>query len=119
MADDRPHATELIETVRELLRDRLLPAVSGHTAFEVRIAANLLAIALRELEQGPDASAAEYARLAALLDRTGTPAELDAELVRRIRAGDFAVDDARLRAHLRATVRARLAVANPKYLDPA
>jgi hypothetical protein len=115
MADDRPTATELIESVRELLHDKLLPATSGHQAFEVRIAANLLAIALREQERGPRAAAAERGRLVALLGRDGTLEELDTELVRRIRAGEIAHDDRTLRAHLRATVDDRLAIANPKY----
>jgi hypothetical protein len=116
MAEDRPNAAELIETVREWLHDRLLPTMSGHAAFEARIAANLLAIALRELTEGPTAAAAEHVRLADLLGCAGTPEELEAELVRRIRDGELAVDDTRLRAHLRAAVRARLAVANPRYL---
>jgi len=117
MADDRPNTEELIETVREFLHDKLLPTMSGHEAFEVRIAANLLAIALRELQQGPTATAAEQARLAELLGPHETPAALEAELVRRIRDGEIAVDDRALRTHLRETVRAKLAMSNPKYLD--
>ncbi len=117
MADDRPNTEELIETVRAFLHDTLLPTMSGHGAFEVRIAANLLAIALRELQQGPAAAAAVQARLTALLGTHDTPAALDAELVRRIRDGEIAVDDRALHTHLREAVRARLAISNPKYLD--
>ena len=54
MAEDRPNAEELIETVREFLHDKLLPTMSGHDAFEVRIAANLLAIALRYVLEAAD-----------------------------------------------------------------
>ena len=118
MAEDRPNAAELIETVRELLHDKLLPSMSGHAAFEVRIAANLLAIALRELEQQPAATAAERGRLAALLGTDGAIEELEAELVRRIRAGEITVGDGRVREHLRRSVEARLAISNPKYLPP-
>lgn len=116
MADDRPNAEELIETVREFLHDKLLPTMTGHDAFEVRIAANLLAIALRELQQGPAATTAEQSRLTELVGAHDTVEALEAELVRRIRDGEIAVDDAALRAHLRETVRARLAMSNPKYL---
>jgi hypothetical protein len=116
MASDRPNATELIETVRELLQDKLLPTMTGHGAFEVRIAANLLAIVLRELVHEPAAAKAERARLVALLGLDGSTEQLETELVRRIRAGELSVDDEALRTHLRESVRDRLAVANPKYL---
>ena len=116
MADDRPNATELIETVREFLHDRLLPVLTGHQAFEVRIAANLLAIALRELEQGPRATAAARERLARLVGHDGAIDEVEATLVERLRSGDLGVADGPLRAHLREEVRDRLAIANPRYL---
>lgn len=116
MAEDRPNAEELIETVREFLHEKLLPTMAGHDAFEVRIATNLLAIALRELEQGPAATAAERTRLTGLVGPHDTPEALEAELVRKIRDGEIAVDDTMLRGHLRDTVRARLAMSNPKYL---
>jgi hypothetical protein len=118
MAEDRPTATELVETVREFLQEKLLPTMSGHTAFEVRIAANLLAIALREHELAPRAVEAERDRLAALLGKPGPLVELEAELVRRIRAGELSPDNGALRAHLRMTIGDRLAIANPKYLGP-
>ena len=116
MASDRPNATELIETVREFLHERLLPTMTGHAAFEVRIAANLLAIALRELEHGPKAVQAAHGRLARLVGRDGTVDELEAALVQRIQAGDLGIASEALRAHLWETVRDRLAIANPKYL---
>jgi hypothetical protein len=117
MADDRPNATELIETVREFLQEKLLPTATGHAAFELRIAANLLRIALRELADGPTAGRAARERLAKILGRDGTVAELEAELVRRIRARELGLTSQPLRSHLRETVRDRLAIANPKYLD--
>jgi hypothetical protein len=117
MANDRPDATELIETVREFLHEKLLPTMTGHAAFEVRIAANLLAIALREREHGPVAAEAARERLARIVGRDGTVDELEAALVERIRAGDLGIESAALlRAHLQETVRDRLAIANPKYL---
>ena len=117
MANDRPDASELIETVREFLHEKLLPTMTGHAAFEVRIAANLLAIALRELEHGPEAAVAARERMARIVGRDGTVDELEAALVERIRSGDLGSEgEALLRAHLQRTVRDRLAIANPKYL---
>jgi len=116
MANDRPDATELIETVREFLQEKLVPAMTGHAAFEVRIAANLLAIALRELEHSPVSTEAARERLALIIGRAGTVDELEAVLVQRIQTGDLSIASEALRAHLQKTVRDRLAIANPKYL---
>ena len=87
MAEDRPKATELIETVREFLQDRALGALTGHLAFEVRIAANLLAIALREIEKRPAMAESERRRL-----------------------------NEALLVHLKQSARDGLEIANPKYL---
>jgi hypothetical protein len=119
MANDRPDATELIETVREFLHEKLLPTMTGHAAFEVRIAANLLAIARRELEHGPVSTEAAHERLVRIVGRDGTVDELEAALVHRIQTGDLSIASAALRAHLQEAVRDRLAIANPKYLREA
>ena len=51
---DRPTAIELVDAVRELLTDELLDAVDGRLRFQVRVAANALAMVGRELELGDD-----------------------------------------------------------------
>ena len=116
MPADRPDALELVEAAAEHLAVHVRPALSGHAAFEALIAANLLAIARRELELGPPAHAAERERLRVLLGRDGALDELEDELVARIRAGTIGLEDRRLVDHLRATVRDRLRIANPGYL---
>jgi len=116
MAEDRPNATELIETVREFLQDRALPALTGHLAFEVRIAANLLAIALREIEKRPVMDEAARRRLADLLECDGGLDGLEAELIRRIRTGEIGASDEQLLSHLKQSARDGLEIANPKYL---
>jgi aminoglycoside phosphotransferase (APT) family kinase protein len=65
----RPTASELLEAVREFLLSAVLPQTSGQLSFHARVAANALAIVLRELELGsipPDAGPAAVvaARLA-------------------------------------------------------
>jgi hypothetical protein len=57
----RPTASELLEAVREFLQGTVLPQTSGQLSFHARVAANAVAIVLRELEAGsilPDADLA-------------------------------------------------------------
>jgi hypothetical protein len=68
-----PSAAELLEAVAGCLRDELLPVLSGRAAFQARVAANVLAIAQRELVGAPRADAAEAARLRGLLAGLGGP----------------------------------------------
>ncbi len=62
-----PSAAELLEAATEAIRAELLPALSGRSAFQARVAINVLETARRELLGAPAADAAERARLAALL----------------------------------------------------
>jgi hypothetical protein len=125
---DRPSVQELLSVVRQFLESEVVPALSGRRAFHARVAANVLAIVAREIEGEEAALAAEWARLAPLVDRSDRPSGLaamraavregSAALVERIRRGDAdggPFGDA-VRAHVRATVREKLAVANPRYL---
>jgi hypothetical protein len=113
---DRPDAHELIASAAEHLAVNVRPALNGHGAFEALIAANLLAIALRELELEPGLWAADEQALQELLGAAGSLEELEARLAEQIRAGD--IDDRReqVLALLRASARGRLAIANPEYL---
>jgi hypothetical protein len=106
---DRPTAAELVEAVRELLTDELLDAVDGRLRFQVRVAANALAMVGRELDLGPAQAEAHTERL----ERLGVAD--DVELVTAIRAG--AMDDRwdEVTAALRAAVIDKLAVSNPTY----
>lgn len=107
---DIPSVDGLVEAVREFLERDVLPAVEGRVQFHTRVAVNVLAMVQRELEAG-DAQAREHATgLAAL----GVSSE--AELAALIRSGeaDGRLDE--IGRFVRATVRAKLEVANPKYL---
>lgn len=127
---DRPTLTELIDAVRGFLERDVVPALEGTTKFHARVAVNVLAIVARELEHGPAQLAAEWERLDALLgaEPLPPPAELpDAvrrrtdALCARIRAGDADAGPFRAAAlaHVRATVREKLVIANPKLLAAA
>ena len=117
MAQDRPSAVELLDAVREFLERDVVPATEGRVAFHARVAANVVGIVRRELEQGPALDAAELARLRDLLGRDGALEDLNTELARRIRDGGLDDRRADVVAHVRETVRAKLVVANPKYLE--
>jgi hypothetical protein len=126
---DRPTVHELLAAVRRFLERDVVPALDGPKRFHARVAANVLAIVGRELAREEDDLAAEWRRLGALLEIDAAPPpslaalragvrERNVTLAERIRRGDadagaFA---AAVRTHLRATVREKLAVANPRFL---
>ncbi|MGR8921011.1 MAG: phosphotransferase family protein, partial [Gammaproteobacteria bacterium] len=110
-----PRTGELLESVRDFLRGEIAEATAGRLSFLSRVAANSLDIVAREQTLGVVADAAERDRLAALLDADGELGELRQKLCDALRAGDFALDDARLTEHLRASVVARVAIDQPKY----
>lgn len=106
-----PDAAQIIDAVREFLRDEVMPATEGTVSFHARVAANLLDTLSRELEQGT----AGEERFAAALRELGCQDEDDLAL--RIRSGDLRSSDPRLVEVLWAITTDRLSVANPSYLD--
>lgn len=115
---DRPTAGELLEAVQEFL-ERDVVTLGGRVGFHGRVAANVVAMVRRELELGPELDTAEREGLRALLG-PGMPEDLkeaNAELARRIRAGELDARDPELVAHLRRTVAGKLRVANPGHLE--
>ena len=118
MAQDRPTASELLLAIADLLRQEVTPVldkVEPRLGYQMRVAANALAILERETRLGPAADARELARLKALLGRDGPLPDLNRELARQLRAGDRDERDADLMAHLEATVADKIAIANPKW----
>lgn len=127
---DHPTAAELIAAARLQLEQNVIPTLADpRLRFQTLVAANVLAIVERELDQGEPALAAAWRRMAVLAgNREEQPegaalraavAEQSRALCARIRAGDYDEGPARraLLAHLRATAAAELAVANPRYLE--
>lgn len=118
MAQDRPTAAELLSAVADMLRDEAIPALDRtdpRLGFQMRVAANSLAILEREARLGPDADRREHERLRQLLGRDGSLDALNRELARQLRAGERDESDAALMAHLEATVADKIAIANPKW----
>ena len=106
-----PSAGELLEAVREWLERDVLAGTTGRLQFHARVAINVLAMVERELELGGDQAAAHAARLAQL------GCEDDTQLARLIRDGTLDDRLPEVREVVRADVFAKLAVANPQYLD--
>jgi len=127
---DRPTVGELLEAVRTFLEDEVVPALDGPRRFHARVAANVLAIVAREHAGEEAALVPEWAALGSLLGRGvgPSPARLEAlraavremseQLGERIRHGDADAGPFRdaVRAHVRAVVREKLRVANPRFL---
>lgn len=114
---DRPTATELVVAVREYLERDVMPATEGRIAFHARVAVNVLGMVERELELGGAQDVEEHERLVALLGRDGSVRELTEALAGGIRDGSLDVPWSDAVATVRETVRAKLEVANPRYLD--
>lgn len=113
---DRPTAVELLEAIREFLEQDVMSSVEGRVQFHTRVAINALGMLEREVRLGPELDAAERERLAALLGHDADLRTLTIELVTRIRDGSL--DDRRdeVVAAVRASVHAKLLVANPDYV---
>ena len=112
---DQPSIRELVDAVRNFLETRAMPELSGHTAFHARVAANALAIVVRQLDQAENSGAEEQARLTTLLGRNGTLDELNRELCARIRGGEFTLSTPGLSTHLELTTRDKIAIDQPNY----
>jgi hypothetical protein len=118
MAQDRPTMAELLAAIADLLREEVtavLDKAEPRLGFQMRVAANSLAILEREARLGPAADAREHERLVTLLGRDGSLDDLNRELARQLRGGERDERDAALMAHLEATIADKIAIANPKW----
>ena len=125
---DRPSASELLEAVGAFLREEVATDLDGRKRFHALVAANTCRIVAREIELGPGQLEEEYRELCRLLERPPSRSgasgdrvrELNFELCKRIDAGwaDEEPRRTRLIEYLEARVADKLAVNNPKLLDP-
>ncbi len=106
-----PDAAALVEAVREFLERDVMTSTEGRVQFHTRVAVNVLRMVEREINLGPD----QVVRHADGLVRLGVAD--DAQLAAAIREGrlDDRMDE--VRASVTETVRQKLLVANPKYLE--
>ena len=114
---DAPSPSELVAAVKSFIDDAAAPQLTGHAAFHARVASNVLATLLRELEQRPAAEASEAERLRSLLDapENADLATMNRELCTRIRDGQFDAATPGLFKHLKTTTISQLAIDQPNY----
>jgi hypothetical protein len=112
---DEPTPTELTRAVADFLRNEIMPMISGHNAFKLRVAINALDLVMRQLtlEQASDAGEAD--RLAKLLGLQGSLAEQNRALADKIARGEVDLATPGLSEHLWQTTLAKLAVDQPNY----
>jgi hypothetical protein len=112
---DEPTPTELIKAVADFLRNDIAPAISGHSAFKLRVAINALDLVTRQLALEQDSDAAEAERLTKLLGKEGSLGELNRALADKIAKGEADLNTPGLAEHLWQTTMDKIAVDQPNY----
>jgi hypothetical protein len=127
MTQDRPDAAELLDALAEFLYADVREWAPPEKRFQVLVAANLCAILGRELRAGEEPLREDLALFSELLGAGPAAAELggaelreavreaEAELARRIRAGELDEALQAVAERLRDHVRRKLEVARPGY----
>jgi hypothetical protein len=112
---DEPTPTELTKAVADFLGNDITPLISGHQAFKLRVAINILDLVTRQLTQEERSDAKEVERLRALLGMDGSVTDLNRALADRIAKGEVDLATPGLAEHLWATTMDKLAVDQPNY----
>lgn len=108
---DAPELAQLIEAVREWIERDVISGTQGRLSFHARVAANVLAMVERELAAADEHERRHRERLEML----GVSDE--AELAVAIRSGELDDRIDEVRALVWESVRDKLSVANPRYLE--
>jgi hypothetical protein len=112
---DEPTPIELTKAVADFLRDEIAPMISGHNAYKLRVAINMLDLVTRQLTLEGGTDQEEAVRLRALLGIDGSLIELNRALADRIASGEVDLTTQGLADHLWQTTLAKLAVDQPNY----
>jgi len=112
---DEPTPIELTKAVSDFLRNDITPMISGHSAFKLRVAINILDLVTRQLTLAEGSDAAEAERLAKLLGIAGSLMERNRALAEKIASGNVDLSTPGLSEHLWQTTLAKLAVDQPNY----
>jgi hypothetical protein len=118
VAQDRPEAPELLESVAEYLFAELRPEVPREQRFKILVAANVCAVVARELRAGDAPDREDLALFSELLgEEIEDPRAAAAALSARLRSGalDDRIDE--LAPRLAEHVRRKLEIARPGYAD--
>lgn len=114
MQDD-PTPAELIKAVAQFLRADVMPHLTGHAAFKLRVGANALDLVVRQLTLSQASDAAEHTRLTQILGLQGTLDDLNGDFAQAIAAGEIGLHGPGVAEHLWRTTMEKLAVDQPNY----
>jgi hypothetical protein len=115
---DRPTASELLDSVAEYLFAELRPEVPRGQRFKVLVAANVCAVVAREIEAGDEPDREDLKLFTELIgDQVDDPRTAAVELSKRIRSGELDDRIDELTPRLEEHVRRKLAIARPGYAD--
>ena len=106
---DAPSAIELIQAVEDCITDEIMPALNGANKWKLRIAANALKIAMREIQEG-NSRKDDLQTIFSDLDAVDAT-----DLSKKIQSGDYDDRFEILHEKLLAMVTMKLDVANPDY----
>jgi hypothetical protein len=112
---DEPTPVELTKAVADFLRNDITPMVSGHSAFKLRVAINVLDLVVRQLTLAESTDEAEATSLKKLLGIDGALIDLNNALAKKIAGGEVDLATPGLAEHLWQTAMAKLAVDQPNY----
>lgn len=114
---DQPSVSELVQAVKNFIEQTAAPNLTGHAAFHARVANNVLATVLRDLEQRPQSESAERARLLDLLGGSSDRStdSLNEALSARIKSQEMTPETPGLLSHLKATTIAQVEIDQPRY----
>ncbi|HLZ00552.1 MAG TPA: DUF6285 domain-containing protein [Bradyrhizobium sp.] len=112
---DEPTPIELTRSVADFLRNDITPMISGHNAFKLRVAINILDLVTRQLTLAEASDAAEAQRLTTLLGSEASLIEQNRALAEAIASGEVDLSTPGLSDHLWQTTLAKLAVDQPNY----
>lgn len=125
---DRPHDTEILQTVGDFLEGELLPELEGPLRYRSLVALNLLRILQRELTQGTSFLLRERSRLCQLMDMSVDELlpgpireqveDLNQQLTMELQAQELDPEfERRSWAALMEIARDKLAIVKPGYED--
>ena len=112
---DMPSQQELVQSVRDYLREDAMKNLQGRSQFLARVAGNSLDVVLRELALGGQHQSLEADRLRHYYGSTAPLGDLRVQLSDDLRTGKIPLSDATIQQHLRSTVVNQIAIDQPNY----
>lgn len=113
---DLPPIEHLTDIVCDFLETRVSGALTGHDAFHLRVAINILRLAERAARLSQPHEAHARARLQALLDTDETDLRhLNQVFAEALRTGRLGLDNPAVQTHLIKATMGKLAIDQPRY----